>query len=28
VTVDLAKMDCSNVGAAGPQQTIGQSKEG
>ena len=28
VTVDLAKMDFSNVGAAGPQQTIGQSKEG
>ena len=28
VTVDLAKMDFSNVGAAGPQQTIGHSKEG
>lgn len=28
VTIDLSKMDFSNVGAAGPQQTIGQSKEG
>ena len=28
VTVDLAKMDLSNAGAAGPQQTIGQSLEG
>jgi len=28
VTIDLAKMDFSNVGAAGPQQTIGQSLEG
>ena len=28
VTVDLAKMDLSKAGAAGPQQTIGQSLEG
>ena len=28
VTVDLSKLDFSNVGKAGPQQTIGQSKEG
>ena len=27
VTIDLAKMDFANVGAAGPQQTIGQSLE-
>ena len=27
VTIDLAKMDLSNAGAAGPQQTIGQSRE-
>ena len=27
VTIDLAKMDLSNAGVAGPQQTIGQSRE-
>ncbi|MBR4654592.1 MAG: Gfo/Idh/MocA family oxidoreductase [Kiritimatiellae bacterium] len=28
VTIDVSKMDFSNVGKAGPQQTIGHSKEG
>ena len=28
VNVDVAKMDFKDIGAAGPQQTVGQSKEG